>query len=66
MEASARIVGLITACLTSLSDLSRAESLAALDALAWDDGIFVWIPTLASRRPALRERGSGGEYDEVA
>ena len=66
MEASTHIVGLITASLTSPSDLSRTEQLAALGALACNAGILVWIRTLASRRPALRERDSGGEYDEAA
>jgi hypothetical protein len=55
MEASTRIVGRITASLTAPNDLSRAEQLAALSALAWNVGILVWIPTLASRRPALRD-----------
>jgi len=66
MEAITHIAGLISGFLTSPADLTLVGQLAALGALAWDAGIFVWIPTLASRRPALRERGSGGEYDEVA
>ncbi len=66
MEAITHIAGLIPGFLTSPADLTVVEQLAALGALAWNVGILVLVRALASRRPAVRERDRGGEYDEAA